>query len=418
MVRRLRKFWRDQRGNTAIIFGLAAIPLLALGGGAVDFAHRHKVRGELQSAADTAALAAARIIQTGQMDREEDLDALKVRAETAARRLLHAAFAQIGISGTPSVNIDIGEDSLNVTTNYDVDTAFLGMIGIDSLRAGALSEVNLPDPILVEIAMVLDFSGSMRDNNKYVRMKEAARSFIAKIEEDRGERSKVGIVPFSEFVLARMPGGFIRGTPPEDANVSMTACLLNRDYPYSATEEAPYTAIPESRWPKAPANCGAYEDGGLQVRDLSDDFAGLDAALANMEPVGLTNIALATELGWHLLSPEEPYSSARSYADLDVQKILIVLTDGMQTVSALGPDGSASTLAADDVTAELCENVKDVGIRIFTIAFDIDTPRIQELLSNCASEPANYFDARESSDISGVFDNIYAQISESAWLSK
>ena len=148
------------------------------------------------------------------------------------------------------------------------------------------------------------------------------------------------------------------------------------------------------------------------MRDLSSDFDELRDALADMEPVGLTNIALATELGWHLLSPEEPYSTARSYADLDVQKIMILLTDGMQTVSALGPDGDTSTLAADAVTAEICENAKEAGIRVFTIAFDIDTPRIQELLSNCAGDTSHYFDARESSDISSVFENIYAQIAE------
>ena len=229
-MRRLRKFWRDQRGNTAIIFGLAIIPLLALGGGAVDFAHRHKVRGELQSAADTAALAAARIVQVGQMDRE-DWEDVKEEAERAARRLLHAAFAQLRIAGTPSVTIDISEESLNVRANYDVDTAFLGIIGIDKLKAGAFAEVNLPDPILVEIALVLDYSGSMRDNNKYVRMTAAAREFIAKVDRERGERTKIGIVPFSEYVLARMRGGFIRGTSAGDANDSMTECLLNRDYP-------------------------------------------------------------------------------------------------------------------------------------------------------------------------------------------
>jgi hypothetical protein len=218
-----------------------------------------------------------------------------------------------------------------------------------------------------------------------------------------------------------MPGRYLRNTDIEDANTPLTVCLLNRDYPYSATEEAPYTGNDASQWrfiEASEAACEQYDDGGLRVRDLTSDFDELDSALAGMEPVGLTNIALATEIGWHMLSPDAPLETARPYTDEDLQKILIVLTDGMQTVSALGPSGDTSTLAADDVTAEICENAKAAGVRIFTIAFDIDTTRIQELLSNCATDPANYFDARESSDISSVFDNIYAQISESAWLSK
>jgi Flp pilus assembly protein TadG len=420
-VRRLSKFWRDQRGNTAIIFGLAAIPLLALGGGAVDFAHRHQVRAELQAAADTAALAAARILQEGQMDREEDWDVLKAKAEDTANRMLAAALAEVDVAGTPAIDIDLAEDALTISANYDVDTNFLGLIGIETLRAGALAEVNLPDPILVEIALVLDYSGSMADNNKYVRMTSAARGFIGKVKADRSDRSKIGIVPFSEYVYATMPGRYLRGTDIADANTPMTVCLLNRDYPYSATDEAPYTGNDESKWrfiESSEAQCEEYDDGGLRVRDLTSEFDELDNALAGMEPVGLTNIALATEIGWHMLSPDAPLETGRPYTDEDMQKILIVLTDGMQTVSALGPSGETSTLAADGVTAEICDGAKAAGVRIFTIAFDIDTPRIQELLSNCASGPANYFDARESSDISSVFDIIYAQIAESAWLSK
>ena len=155
----------------------------------------------------------------------------------------------------------------------------------------------------------------------------------------------------------------------------------------------------------------------MTVRDLTSDFDALDNALAGMEPAGLTNIALAAEMGWHLLTPDAPFDTALPYSDMHVQKIMILLTDGMQTVSAEGPGGT-STLAADDVTAEVCEGAKAEGVRIYTIAFDIDETRIQDLLRGCASSVGNYYDARESADIGGVFDSIFAQISESVWLSR
>ena len=115
-----------------------------------------------------------------------------------------------------------------------------------------VSEVNLPDPILIEIALVLDYSGSMNDNGKYSRMTAAARQFIDKVAQDNGERTKIGIVPFSEYVLATLPGGMIRGTPVEDANTPMTVCLQNRDYPYSTEDATPTTTIDGSRWPSIP----------------------------------------------------------------------------------------------------------------------------------------------------------------------
>ena len=100
-MRRLLNFWRDQRGNTALLFGLAVIPLLALGGGAVDFAQRARVRGELQGAADTAALAAARMVQSGQMARDSDWDVLKAKAQASAEKFLLASIKVLGNSRHP-----------------------------------------------------------------------------------------------------------------------------------------------------------------------------------------------------------------------------------------------------------------------------------------------------------------------------
>ncbi len=420
-MRRIREFWLDQGGNAGMIFGLAIIPLLALGGGAVDLAYRSKVRGELQGAADTAAIAAARIVQVGERSGNSDWDSVSGDAEAKATELLDAALAQIRESADPAVDVQVNGRTVRITAALDVKTSFLGVIGINSLPARAKAVVNLPEAVKVEIALVLDYSGSMRDNDKYVRMTSAARDFISRIEQDRPDSSKVGIVPFSEYVLASMPGSTLRGTSVADANTTKTVCLSNRDYPYSSTNETPYSAVEASRWPfreTTDAKCAAYQAGNLRLRDLTDDFAGLKGTLAAMSPVGLTNLTLGTELGWHMLSVGEPFDTARDAADANLRKILILLTDGVQTVSASGPAGATSTLAADDVTAELCAGAKEAGIRLFSIAYDVDDERVRTLLSGCASNPSSYFDARGVTDISGVFDAIYSQIAESVWLSQ
>jgi hypothetical protein len=424
-VRRFLNFWRDQRGNTAMIFGLAIIPLLALGGGAVDFAQRARVKGEIQAAADTASLAAARIVQTGQLTRdgdwEENWEELKQKAETTARKLFAAAIRNLGTEGIPDFDIEITEESVVIRARYDMKTSFLGLIGMNTLPANTLAEVNLPDPILVEIALVLDYSGSMNDNDKYIRMTAAAQEFIEKVAADRGDRTTVGIVPFSEYVHATVPGGMIRGTPAGDANTPMTTCLLNRDYPYSTEDSTPATSIDGSRWPQVALTdpkCQAYADGNLAVRDLTDDFDGVKDALSDMRPTGLTNIALASEMGFHLLAPNRPFETARDFSDTDNKKMMILLTDGMQTVPASGPGGAVSTLAADESTAEVCTNAKAEGIRIFTIAYDITEERIRTLLSGCASSATTYFEPVGVAGIDAVFDEIFSMISESAWLSK
>jgi Flp pilus assembly protein TadG len=415
----LRKFWSAQAGNTAIIFGLAVIPILALSGGAVDLTHRADIRTTMQTAADTAALAAARTVQTGQLGSNPDMNELKSAAEQMAMRVFEAALAESGDQVTADPHVEITEETATVSADFAVKTSFLGLIGIDSLAANAFAEVALPDPILVEIALVLDYSLSMQDNDKYIRMTNAAKTFIKRVADDRGDRSKIGIVPFSQYVYASLPGSAIRDTSGGEANETFTTCILNRDMPYAATDETPYSGIPGSRWPRvAGSDCDIYDEHDLGVRDLTDEFQGLSDALSRMRPTGLTNIALATEIGWHMLSPDTPFVTARDYADERVRKILIVLTDGVQTVPAMGPGGDVSVGAANQTTAELCTHIKSAGIRVFTIAYDVDDTAVYGLLSGCASSPGDYHEVDDASAIATVFDLIFAEIVESVWLSK
>ena len=222
-----RKLFADQRGNTAIIFGLAAVPLIALGGGAVDFSHRGNVRMDMQNAADSAALAAARILQRGEMAREEDREALETRAREAAASAFSARrWSKSDAASELMPQVQFANGGVTVEAATGVDTAFLTVIGIDELPAKVNSEVNLPPPILVEIALVLDYSKSMEEDDKYVRMTDAAETFIEKAARDRGDRTKIGIVPFSQYVYADMRGSDIRDTPPADANLTLSTCLL------------------------------------------------------------------------------------------------------------------------------------------------------------------------------------------------
>ena len=54
----LRRFFRDRKGNVAIIFALSLIPCIFLAGMALDFTVATQRRVLLNSAADAAALAA------------------------------------------------------------------------------------------------------------------------------------------------------------------------------------------------------------------------------------------------------------------------------------------------------------------------------------------------------------------------
>ena len=51
---------------------------------------------------------------------------------------------------------------------------------------------------------------SMKQNSKYQRMTTAAQDFISKVAAERGDRTKIGIVPFSEFVYADAANADVR----------------------------------------------------------------------------------------------------------------------------------------------------------------------------------------------------------------
>jgi Mg-chelatase subunit ChlD len=377
------------------------------------------VEGQLQAAADVAALAAARTVQSGSLS-DSDWDDRRAQAVAAARRMFDTNFATHDAGPAPQPDVQVDEGKVRVSADVNVPTSLLTVLGIRGLKAKAFAEVAIPGAVQIEIAMVLDYSGSMRDNDKYVRMTAAAQEFIAKIVAERRATTKVGIVPFSEYVLATVQGSDMRGTPLADAGDSVTACLLNRDYPYSTNGETPYAGIGASRWPAMSADsaeCQPYVNGSLNVFDLSDDFTGLTNALSAMRPTGLTNIALATEMGWHLLSPEEPFDSAATpTSDQPVMKVVILLTDGMQTVEGMGPSGGVSIEAVNEGTVELCNNMESAGLRVFTIAYDLDDPAARNLLTQCASSNGAFREA-DTTDVSQIFEDIYRQISESVWLS-
>jgi Flp pilus assembly protein TadG len=418
MLRYLSRLWRSETGNVAAMFGLAVIPIVGFVGGAVDFSHRAQVRAELQAAADAAALAGARVVQNGQLARGMSWDTLQANARTAAANVFTGDFAAQANMIAPQPVVGVDTAKVSVAATMGVQTSFLAVLGMRSLGADAYAEVSVPANITTEIAFVVDYSLSMADNDKYVRMTDAAKKFINKVATERGARTKIGIVPFSQYVYAALPGSNIRG---EQATSTQTMCFLNRDYPYAASDEPPTLAIDASRWPgiaDTTPECQPYVDHSLLVQDLTNDFVELSDALSAMRPTGLTNIALATEFGWQMLTPEMPFDTAvASQPDNPVVKVLILLTDGKQTVEAMGPDGVVSVEGADATATELCHNMSDSGVRIFTIGYDLDDPAARDLLMNCASSPGAFREAN-TSDISQVFDDIYRQIAESVWLSR
>lgn len=160
----LRRFWRDERGAFAVIFAVAAVALIAMGGSAVDYTVLQQARSRAQTALDAAALALEPTIYS----------ASAATIQSQAQALL---AAQLGDSVTTwsdcagngntapcahvvTPTVDTTNGKLTLTANLKVPMYFVRLVGVTTIPATIVSAATRKK-LALEVAMVLDNSGSM-----------------------------------------------------------------------------------------------------------------------------------------------------------------------------------------------------------------------------------------------------------------
>lgn len=405
---------RNENGDTAVIFALSAIPvLLALGAG-VDYARYTDTQTHLQAALDSAALAGA--AATGKSDTER---------EAIAQAAFDANIATGSAAGyTIESSFEVESGTLVANATVEAPTSVMKLAGISTMAVGGTAEVGLATDKKAEIALVLDYSGSMGEVSgskvKYVAMKEAASKLVTDLTTSSPGKVKFGLVPFSHHVYLSMSDSFVVGG---SGSGTWTGCTQDRQYPHNLTDNTP-TSAAKSKWghPFAPDHagwgCSGYVDNHLEVKPLTSDDASITSQLAAMRPYAWTHIALGVEFGYHLLSPNLPFDQGTAYGDAETQKFMIVLTDGMQTEPAFGPGTTRSVAQGESNLETLCENAKADGIRIITLAFDLYDTSTRTRLKNCASDADSFFIATDDADLSLAFEDIKTAVASEIYLKK
>lgn len=186
----MRRFIKDRAGAVALLFGLTLIPLLGFVGGAIDYAQAYRTRTKLQNAIDAAALAAGR---------ELDMGASQPDAQTAAMRVLQSNLGT-DFPGGVTANFNFNGDAVTASAELSMDTLIMGVVGVNTLDIGVTSTVNISGGT-VEVALVLDNSGSMR-GSKIRDLKDAARRLTQILYQNDRTREgvKMGVVPFAAAV--------------------------------------------------------------------------------------------------------------------------------------------------------------------------------------------------------------------------
>ena len=130
-----------------------------------------------------------------------------------------------------------------------------------------------------------------------------------------------------------------------------------------------------------------------------------------MSPAGATNVTIGLATGLATLNPDSPLGDASS-RDPEVQKFLILLTDGNNTQNRWGGNGAEGNLYVPDIDERLrqaCALARSRDVQIFTIRVIAGN---EPLLRGCATSPSMYYPATTAADIAPAFAKIMDQISK------
>lgn len=201
---KLMAYIRQTHGAIAVMFALMIPVMVGAAGMALDFSMAYLVQQRLNQAIDAAAIAAAASAT--------DPDEIEARVQD----FFDANYPpeKLGITFDPVVTVD--GDHVYVSGNAYYETIFLRILGVDQLDVDADTTVKREVRGL-EVALVMDNTGSMASNNNIDALITAAKSFVNIIFDRTSDASyiRVGLVPYSNTVRV---GRYGLGLKPDGSN--------------------------------------------------------------------------------------------------------------------------------------------------------------------------------------------------------
>ena len=346
----------------AVAAAAIILPVLLAVGFAVDYTRITETRNHMQNAADAAALAASV---------ENTLS--KSKRKKIARDVFSANFDDFNPA---FFKVDFIGDTVRVTTKVNLPMTFMGLGGKTHTPIDVASETT-SSVSEIEIALVLDVSGSMRaglgsGKNRLTVLKESAHLLLDKLDALKTAKVKVGIVPFTMnvnigksrktlvegeddplfagtewkgCVFAQSKGNYVADNPKTkfrawaypplpDASSGSNICYKNASNgtndAYGNLEEINFTTSLSAQYDGPNRNCVRHE-----LLPLTSNLTTVRNQLNSLTAEGNDGTIIGPGVTWGLrvLSPGWPFKQASSWKS-NSDKIMIVLTDGEQTTEA------------------------------------------------------------------------------------
>jgi Flp pilus assembly protein TadG len=347
------KFTRGEEGSTMVLGLFVFVVMLAAGGMAVDFMQAERERAQIQYTLDRAILAGAALSQP-----------------LVPKDVVEDYFQKSGLDNY-NLSVSTPEESNTLTSRRveahatsNVNNYFVNMVGIGDMLVSAegAAEERVQN---VEISMVLDVSGSMGSSSKMTNMKTAALEFVETVlTTDNINRVSINLVPYNMQVNA---GEALLDALDADFNVTnehdnshcldftstqfqSSAISSGTTYQRTGHFDPFYTSINHPATSSDDNNTRLFmcpTTDYSEITLLSQNLSDLQDKINALQPGGNTSIDIGVRWGSTLLDPSvnsvldelsgddavDAVFSDRpaAYDDSDSIKIMIVMTDGINT---------------------------------------------------------------------------------------
>ena len=430
-VKSLAAFTRSSGGSVAVIFAVSIMVLMGTTALAVDASRAYTVSMRVTAILDAAALAGAKLL-TNEL-------ATDAQIQTAAGAYFDLHASKKALPGLSLTGFKATIDRANTKVKAEVDvgllTTFANVMGVGSFTFHRTSEAAMKIQKM-EIAMVLDITGSMNNNGKLPAMKLAASDMIDNLMLNSPSESavRIAVAPFSASVNAGGLANKVSASPDVTnctydgkksdykcktlVGLDVDTCVIERTNSRAATDDAPVGADILPAVPSTPY--GNYSCPSAIVLPLlgKSEAAAIKSTINGYAASGSTAGHIGAAWGWYLLSPKWasvlPGSSApAAYNDANVTKYVIFLTDGIFNTSYKNGSATMPNTQTDESYAQfqsLCSNMKNAGVTVFTVALDLLDPRALTELQACGG--GNSYTAADGPALRSVFQQIVSNLNQ------
>jgi Flp pilus assembly protein TadG len=425
-----RRFAADSRASIGIIFAVAAPLLIAAVGVAVDLSRANSARTDMQTTLDSAAMMLSKTAPS--------LTATQISTTGAA--YFNGMFNRPDVS---NVNVSSTYSSasgsqivMNVTGT--IATTFTSIIGYTSLNLNVTSTAKWGTARL-RVALALDVTGSMADDDKLPALKTAAKNLLTQLKTAATNNGDVyvSIIPFAKDVnigASNYTQSYIdwtdwnadpvnTGCSKSGANNAL-ACLLKGGtwglYPKStwngcimdrggtaAPDPANYdqlvSAPGSSNASKYPAEQYAYCPATMM--GLSYDWTALSSLIDSLTAQGGTNQPIGLVWGWQSLVGGGPLTVPPKDSNYTYTDVIILMSDGLNTQDRWPTYGNGVNPAplVDGRMTGTCANVKAANVVLYTIQVNTGGDPTSTVLKNCASSADKFVELKSSSQLITTF---------------